>query len=421
MISNKFDRCSTREACYVAILSAFQEQGFISDILEQWKKQANPSSLDYRFAQELSYGTVRMALSLDYLAAQLTDKKKLSLKLKERVLLRMAFYQFFFMTKVPLYAIADQTVALARKYCHSSFVGFLNAILRQLSDAKPELPQGDRLADLSIRYSYPEYYVQQLLNDYSLDTVKSILQAGNEPATTMVRVRSQKPQTETDTCLEIISSLPCVGILKESSALARIAQSTEYYIQNITPAALMARLSERWNRAAPENILDLCASPGGKLLAAHDYFPEAHLFANDVSQDKILTLSENCAKYGIEAQISCSKGEEYVHAGQFDIIILDAPCSNTGVLNKRPEARWRIKEENLQKLESTQAALLKKARTLISAKGEIWYLTCSILKRENEFMMEKAARELNLSVKWQESILPDSSGRDGGFACSLSC
>ena len=412
--------CGAREASYRAILSAFQGHQFAADVLEEWQKKAQPSSIDFRFAQEISFGTVRMALSLDFLAAQLADKKKLSLKLKERSLLRMAIYQSCFMTKVPLYAIVDETVELAQRYCHKTFAGFLNAVLRKLSVERPELPPGDSISDISLRYSYPESYVKELVQDYGKEASMAILQAGNSASLTMVRVRSPHISEDAASFLDIISSpFPLVGVLKDTSMLQRLTRSSDYYIQNITPAILMGKLCEGWKKTPPEKILDLCASPGGKLIAVHDYFPKAELYANDVSREKVERLSENCHKYGINAHISCAKGEEYVQEGEFDIVILDVPCSNTGVLNKRAEARWRLDADNLRGLETTQVAILRHAKSLLSKHGEIWYMTCSILKRENEALIEKMSRELNLSVKWHELVLPNLKGSDGGFACVL--
>src|SRR5690606_22233382 len=99
--------------------------------------------------------------------------------------------------------------------------------------------------------------------------------------------------------------------------------------------------------------------------------------------------------------------------------ILDVPCSNSGVLNKRAEARWRISWQSIKELEKIQMNLLRNASKLLSEKGQIWYLTCSILKPENERVVAWAAKELALSVISQQTILPHQEGWDGGFAAAL--
>ncbi len=384
----------TREAAFLAILASVKDVEYACKSLQKWREHDNPPSRDFNFAQELAFGTIRMAMALDHIGLNLSDNKKLNLKLKEKVLLRMAIYQFIFMDRVPIYAITNEATELAKQYCHGSFVKFLNAILRNLSKENYFLPEDK----FSIRYSYPEYYVEHLLKDYGQEITESLLEIGNKSGCTMFRNRKTG----------VVETVTDVSIIPE------IAQSSDYYIQNATPAALIDRLCE--GIEPPKNVLDLCASPGGKLISIHDHFPNAKLHANDVSDEKLIPLAENCQKYGIQTELSCSKGEEYRNETKFDLIILDVPCSNSGVLNKRPEARWRLSHENVKRLEKTQLDLIENALTLLSNRGEIWYLTCSILKRENERLMEKIP---NVRIRLKETILPNHEGWDGGFACAL--
>lgn len=409
-----------REAAYLALLASLRDEGFIADALELWRKESSPSSVDFHFAQQIACGSAQMALSLDYLAEQVSDKKKLSLKLKEKALLRLAFYQYYFLDRIPLYAIADESIKLAHKYCHKTFAGFLNATLRKLADNKMNLPEMETVHDISIRYSYPKYFVQQLIADYGLESAKEILSAGNSPAPTMVRIRSESAKQVTSAIpgLEIIQREPFkMAVLRDTALLQQIVASPGYYIQNITPVSLINKLAEESQN--PKSILDLCASPGGKLLVAHDLFPEAKLFANDVSPEKLERLTDNCKKYSIDASIACGNGEEYVSNELFDLIILDVPCSNSGVLNKRPEARWRISKESLTEIERIQRKLIAHASTLLAADGELWYLTCSILKKENETLTKSICNQLGLKIRFQYTQLPNRDGWDGGFACAI--
>lgn len=409
---------NAREAAYLAILAASRGEGFVSDFLEKWQKEQNPLPADYRLACQLAIGTIQMALALDHLAEQLSKQKKLSLKLKEKIILRMSLYQYFFLERIPIYAIADEMQKLAQRYCHRVFSSFLNAILRQLS-IKPNvtLPASDKDADLSVRFSYPLFFVQALLSQYSLSQTKEILMAGNQPSKIMVRLRKNL-QNITQQGIELFDNpYSPMGILKDTSKISQISSSNDFYIQNITPVVLMSELCQR--KIKPNKILDLCASPGGKLLFLHDAFPDAALYGNDVNEEKIHTLQENCDKYGIPAVLSVGDGTQFTSPHKFDLIVLDVPCSNTGVLNKRPEARWRLDHEALSSLETKQLNLIRHAISLLENGGEIWYLTCSILPIENEGLVQKASHELGLQIKWQKTILPNELGYDGGFACAL--
>ncbi|HEV8051715.1 MAG TPA: transcription antitermination factor NusB [Parachlamydiaceae bacterium] len=407
-----------REAAYLALLASMRHEDFIAHSLEKWMKNQNPSKLDFAFSYEIASGSARMALALDHIGAGLSTNKKLSLKVKERALVRTAIYQYCFMDKVPLYAIVNETIEIAKKYCHRTFVAYLNALLRKLEDSPNALPSGSLPNELSIRYSYPLHFVEALISDYGLESAEELLKKGNMPPKTMVRVRPG-----VDLSLEAFKFLQLqtgigisMAILDKAASLSALVELPEIYIQNATPVALVAALAERTEY--PSTILDLCASPGGKLLAAHDLYPKAKLFANDVSPEKIMRLSQNLNKYGVMADLNCGPGESYETKEHFDIIILDVPCSNSGVLNKRPEARWRLTEEAIGNLEMIQLRLIEHAATLLAPGGVIWYLTCSILKSENEALLNHV-RNFGLAVEYTNTVLPNEEGWDGGFSALL--
>lgn len=404
-----------REIAYVGLLRSIRQEGFISDFLKQWKHEITPSNVDYHLAQEIAYGSARMALALDYIATQHSSNKKLKIKLKERALLRTAIYQLCYMDRLPSYAIVDETIKIAhRHYIHTTFIKFLNATLRKVA-SNPQLAlEGNSLFELSIRYSYPAFFIQELTENYSIEQTKTILEAGNTPAPTMMRLRDSKDLFN----YELISEgrFP-VTILKNTQDIPFVASTARFYIQNVTPTVLFNHLAQA--PFLPQRVLDLCASPGGKTLMAHDLYPQAKIYANDVSPQKMEKLKENFQKYGLQAHLTCTKGEEFISDEKFDLIILDVPCSNTGVLNKRPEARWRLSEANTALLTQTQLNLLKQAKSLLSTKGEIWYLTCSILSEENESLIHKACHQLELKIRTHKTILPTAEGWDGGFCCAL--
>jgi len=415
-----WQKITAREASYLALLASLKGEKFIADTLEDWRKAANPQPKDFHLAQQIATGSAQRALTLDFFAQQLAEHKKLSLKLKEKALLRTALYQYYFLDRIPLYAIANDSVALAKKYCHRIFANYLNAVLRKLPEQpQPNTPSGDSLEDLSIRYSYPSFFIKEIIQDYGSAKANQILEIGNHPSSTTLRVR----------CADQDSALPeslvwmepqsyRVAQLKETAALPELAASPAFYIQNITPVCLLHGLLKE-KTMNPNRILDLCAAPGGKLIALHDFFPEAHLHANDLTPEKIALLHENCQKYGLTAELTSGPGEQFTSPHSFDLIILDVPCSNTGVLNKRAEARWRLTETAIKELEDKQLELIKNAKKLLSPKGELWFMTCSILKRENEQLAARASQLFGLEIRHQQTIVPNREGWDGGYACAF--
>ncbi len=410
---------NARVRAYLALLSSMRGEGYIIHALERMQRESPLSSLDFAFAHEIAAGACRMSFALDYVAKKLAHQGKLSLKAKEKALLQTALYQHLFMDRVPLYAITNETMEIAKKYCHPTFAKFLHALMRRLNDCDTTLPEGNSIKDLSIHFSYPEMFVKDILTDYGLEEAKAIFKAGNIAPKMMVRVRGNQHLNDIAYLFEKSLS---AGVVNSK---ADITKSSDLYIQNATPILLLNDLSEvtHLSRQAPISILDLCASPGGKLLAAHDLFPNAILFANDVSKEKLVKLNENIAKYGLNVAVTEGRGEDYSKGKfgneKFDLIILDVPCSNSGVLNKRPEARHRLHEKAQEELFKTQLNLLEAAVTMLKPKGEIWLMTCSLLKKENQALVHEICNRHQLKNIWMKTILPNCDGWDGGFACLL--
>lgn len=374
---------TAREAAYLSLLSSLREEQFLSDYLSDWIARESPDMRDAALAYELATGTMRRLLTLEYLAISATEHQKLDLKRKERILVFVALYQLFFLDRIPNYAVVDESVAMAKKYCSEKFSQFLNALLRKHIAAPPAIP-----SEFSVRYSYPSPLIDALIADHGKEAAVKILETGNKPPINMARKRP--------------------GFNYSIVEPYEVKDNPDYYIQNETPGKLMEKLSKGM-KIKPKRILDLCAAPGGKLLAAHDLFPNAYLVANDVSEARIGKLRQNCEKFKLKAELHVSAGEEFRCPEPFDLIILDVPCSNTGVMNKRAEARWQQRD-----LEKTQLTLLESSRKLLSPEGEIWYLTCSILKKENQGITHHFAE----NIREETTILPDETA-DGGYGCAL--
>lgn len=388
-------KMASREAAFVAYLLSLKDEIYIGNALNLWAEKTNPSKPILSLAYEIAQGTCRMALALDHIALALSEKKALKLKLKEKALLRTVLYQLFYLGNSPKHAIGDESVKLAKKYTSTFFAKFLNALIRKSIDYKKEdlLPTKDDAASLSIRFSFPLYFIERVLK---LENPLKILEALNTPPHVLARK---------------IGTLDFINV-KDTALCTR-----SHYIQNITPAKLMSHLLENY-KAVPKNILDLCASPGGKLLLAHEFFPKARLFANDVSIEKIERLNDNLQRFRVEAHTSHVRGESYSSDELFDLIILDVPCSNSGVFHKKPEARLRLNKESIQALNKTVEALIKNALTLIKPDGTLWYMTCSILPEENLAFLESIKHKLAFNILHPMTVYPEND-YDGGFCATI--
>lgn len=401
---------TAREAAFFAYGSALAERGFMESSLEKWKEKCSPKECDVRLAQEIAYGTCRRQKTLDYYLSKYCELPR---KKKEKALLRQALYQMVYMDRVPAYAIVDAACQIAKKHVSRPFSGFLNALLRRIDVKSLSLPTGNSLEEISIRTSFPTFLVEQVTEAFGKERAEELLRCQNEVFLPQARCRGEDPLTQELLLLEKKHYL-----IPKRALLQRVADSSSFYIQNRTPAFLMEMLVGCLEKP-PKTVLDLTASPGGKLLLAYDLLEGASFVANDVSGEKRSRLEQNCQKYGIECEVTEHLGQEYPLERQFDLLLLDAPCSNTGVLHKRPEARWRVSESSLAAHVALQTALLERGAKLLAPGGVIFYMTCSILPEENEKLLARVCKTLGLVCVQKRLILPDEKGLDGGFGAFL--
>lgn len=331
---------NSREEALIAFTLFLKEGRFL---------ETNPLS---PFARNLSYGACRLLLILEKATHSIKPKKA-----KERALLYLALYENWFMD-TPGYATVSCWVELAKKI-HPSFAKFINFTLRNLK--KPIFKSKEAYPDILQKQNWPE----------------EVYEVMNEPAQLFVRDRKEKKFLKIDRLDEYL-------------------KDDRYYVQNPTPFKLIEHLAS--SIVAPKTVLDLCANPGGKTIALQEFFPNAEYFVNDLKE--LGDLKNNFERLHIKAHYREGDALTYPEDRLFDLVVIDVPCSNTGVLHKRPEARHRLTEGKLIELRGLQIQLLEKAKRLGK---QVAYMTCSILDDEN------------LTGKNKHIIYPDIEGLDGGF------
>lgn len=379
---------SARESAFLALDSYFRSGVFIDEAIDQFKKEL--STRDFALAYEIATGVVRRKNALDALARKYAATPK---KRPEKVLLRMCLYQLLFLDRIPSFAIGDEMVDLAKKHTSGSFAKFLNAFLRNQA-SKCSLNDLTRQELLS----YPDFFVDRLQTAYGMEKAFEILELGNKKMPLFARDRQETKMVAFD-----------------GAKLDDYLKNPRYYIQNPAQFQVYSHLKNSLKNA-PKTILDLTASPGGKTILLHDFFANARLAANDISEKKVVLLKENLRQYGVEAAVSTGCGLEYPSNQLFDLVVVDAPCSNSGCLYKCPEARWRLTESDLAAHVELQKMFLWKAVSLLAPGGAIWYSTCSILPEENQQIVASMPQ---LDVITQHQVLPSQDGSEGGYGASL--
>jgi len=422
-----------REKTLLILNDVFYKGAFLEEQLEILKR-SNIDDRDFNFAKEIATGVVKNRTYLDYVV-EVNSKIKFE-KIHKIILtiLEMAVYQLFYLDRVPDYSIVSESVNLAKIYGNRGSVGFTNGILRAIS--KKELPRvtvKDSVLNLSIYYSHPIFYTEYFYNNYSDEFTKKLLKANNGKPPFTIRVNTLK----TDRDL-LIRKLDDEGFeareLNYKNALNienpnGIIESNSFkeglfYIQDLGSILVSTFL----NPSLDSNVLDLCAAPGGKSTHLSEIMSNTgKIIACDKSQNKLDLICENAKRLGntnIETRINDATVYNKDFVDKFDYVLVDAPCSGTGLYRKKPDIKWNKSIEDIKELSEIQSSILECGKDYLKTKGRLLYSTCSLSKIENEDVVNKFIKNnpnfsiSKLNGKEVLKLFPSTDGTDG-FSITL--
>jgi len=397
--------------------------------------RARLSPQDRAFAQELLYGVIRKSRTLDALYRPLLKHEKMSPSV--RWVLRMGTYQLCFMDRVPDHAAVNETLSAA-----GPAIGggrrFVNAVLRNLQRQREADPQKydqdafqssaqDEMDQLAIEYSFPTDLVEDWFEDVGKEKALGRMAAFNQRPSMALRVNPLK--ADRDSVLQALQEAEVTaeaGKAEQSILLldgprnpATLPGFPEghFSIQDQTSQESLALAAPKKG----EKVLDLCAAPGGKAFAAFEAMGgEGTVLACDVAAERLEKMKpeiERLGHQGIQTGTVAPDGANLPQE-EWDLIVLDVPCSNTGVLGKRPEARWRFSDDELDRILSTQALISKTAARIAAPNTRILWSTCSLEGEENHEAAEALAEATGRTIAEAQLFEPDQT-RSGGYAALL--
>lgn len=403
-------------------LERFRRDGAWSrQVLNSLTKKNGLDERDSAFAARMFYGVLQNLALCDYYINCYTKGK---LEPKVRDVLRLGVYQILFMDRVPVSAAVNQSVALCRKVGFDRASGLVNAVLRRISRERenlPDIPGEGTAAYLSIRYSHPQWLVEELIALRGYDGAEAVLRADNAPVPVYIQANTIKTTAES-----LARSLggrmhdnieDCV-LLENPGDFTKSDEFRNglFYVQD--PAARMAVIY-----ADPKpgmKVLDTCAAPGGKSFgAAIAMKNQGIVHARDISDPKLNLVMDGADRMGLTI-LSCEAGDARdIHGGDYDLVIADLPCSGLGVIRKKPDIRYRDKAE-LDRLPELQRELLPCAATAVKPGGVLVYSTCTWRRQENEeisrwFLSEHPEFEKEI----ERTCWPDTDGMDGFYICRM--
>ena len=391
------------------------------------------------FAMEIALGVCRRHLYLEYFIKTLTKRMP---ALEVRIVLEMGLFQLFFM-EVPDYAAINSSVELARSAnLGDGAASLVNAVLRAARKAgAPELPP-QRVRRVSIENSVPEWIVRRWFDIYGGDEAEAMARATLERPTEWLRVNLQKASAPV-----IVQRLGIPGAsilydrfveLPHDAGVKAILASPEFVEGKISFQNPSAYEVVKLLDAKPGmSVWDACAAPGGKTALLAEMDPSLDILATDSSEHRLEKMKDLMDRLGLtNVKIDCvdalspsfvphtSKGAEgdRPHTSYlFDRILLDVPCSNMGVVARRPESVYRLTQESLKELAGLQLRILESAARFLKPGGRLVYATCSPDPMETTQVVTKFLKGHPEFAKAGEPVLPGKKDArfDGFFAQAL--
>lgn len=386
------------------------------------------------FVTEVTLGIMRELAPLRWMISKLSRKPP---TLFVESYLLCALYEIFYMRQPALHAIVNETVDSIKPH-RPREAGFVNALLRAAIRQKDDLLTRLAAQPDDIRWSHPAYLVERWIATYGRDKAEAMTKWDNQPAGIIVRINPYRTTMEAFSALlkaDGITSIPhkmCPELFLTISRgidITRLPGFRDglFWVQD--PATHNAFL--HMDIQPDQQILDACAAPGGKSLAIAAALKESGaLISMDVHEDRLPELKQNFERIPftnvsiIQGDAARPEESDALKAvtpdGGFDRILLDVPCSNSGVLQRRPDARWRFSANRLKKLVKRQRRILSTIAPLVKIGGTIVYSTCSIDPEENEKQIETwlAANPAFACIK-QTLLLPGDKNCDGSYAATL--
>ncbi|MGH7262582.1 MAG: 16S rRNA (cytosine(967)-C(5))-methyltransferase RsmB [Candidatus Rokuibacteriota bacterium] len=374
-----------------------EDQAFADLALEAALERAQLPPRDRALTTELVYGTLRWQRRLDWILAPHSRRRIERLDPWVRNLLRLTAYQLQFLDKIPAWAAVNEAVALAKRRAHGEAAPFINAVLRSLSRSGGELPalSDDPVEALATRLAFPSWMARRWARRLGLDEAEQLMKALNERPP--VTVRANLLRCSGDALIERLSQEEEVKASPAALAPEGLA------LESPGPAFRFKTFKEGWftiqdqgsmligHLLAPnpgETVADVCAAPGTKSTHLAALMQNSgKVVAMDPHAGRLKLVARSAARLGIRI-VECRGGSAEILApkfkGAFNRVLVDAPCSNLGVLRRNPDVKWRRTEAELLRHAERQRAILEGAAAMCQPGGMLVYATCSLEPEENE-------------------------------------
>jgi len=400
-------KLKTHNSRYIAFQLLKDDRNFLPARLSDKLRYTSLTSRDKALVTQLVHGINREQLFLDWAISLFSSRPIDEIDKDVKILLRLGVYQLLCLDKIPPYAAISETVELGKTFLPSRVVKYINGVLRTVDRQKAIVKEGpskeDNLKFLSIYYSHPEWLITRWCRQWGEDFTRKLCEFNNSPPPLTVRVNTLKILPEELLCRfkeDGISSCSLKIVPEGLKILSYLrAEELSSYDEGLfTIQGESSMIAGKvLNPQEGDKVMDLCAAPGNKTTHIAELMNnKGHISAVDISKRRLSLINSNCLRLGINiiTPVACDVmelGSDYEE--KFDRVLLDAPCSGTGVLGRRSDLRWNKEFNDIKRLSLLQRKLLIKASSFVRPGGSMVYSVCSIEPEEGEEVVKSFIKD----------------------------
>lgn len=406
-----------RAAAFEILLRVAEEDAYAGNLLAS-ERYAKLSREDHALTQELVLGVLRWQSLLDFLIERYAGRPLSKLDLEAVISLRMGLYQLKHLSRVPSHAATNEAVNLVKRHKKQSAAPLVNATLRaaqrdtgfNFDRVGKEL--GDELQAEAIETAHPRWLLERWRKHLGEREARELALANNQPPRTAFRLNARRQSLEQtrpwlkERKIEVRESklVPKAfttrngGVLAQSEAVRKgwiyLQDEASQLVARVAGTNLQSQISDL---SKPPKVLDVCAAPGSKTSLLAALLPEKSLIvAGDLHAHRLRTMKELNARLAVEhirlAQYDAARELPFAPES-FDLVLLDAPCTGLGTLQRHPEIKWRMTEAKISELAELQKHLLVNAALQVRPGGLLVYAVCSTEPEEGEDIIARFRQE----------------------------
>ena len=434
-----------REIAYKVLLDIEKNKNYSNMAINKHFKDVKMSNQDRGLATEIIYGVIENKYYIDYMIDKLSKVKTNKMEIYVKTLLRMGIYQIMFLNSISDYAAVNETVNLAKKK-NSKVSGFINGILRNVIRQKEEIGKvktKDDVDYLAIKYSYDKWMIRNWMIHFGKEFTEELLEANNERPNIYLRTNTLKITRD-----ELIKKLEKQNIKAEKVNVVEEAIKVEHLkdiennslykeglftVQDVSSMLVGKVMNPKENSL----VLDVCSAPGGKTTHMATLMNNTgQVVSRDIYDHKLKLIKAASKRLGltnVDVEEFDGMKLDRESIGKFDYVLADVPCSGLGIIRRKPEIKYKEKEE-FRQLPPIQKKILENASKYVKVGGNLIYSTCTIQDSENidvvnEFLQKNKnfelvpIKEVNVDLENQEKgymkIYPNVHNMDGFFISKL--